>query len=276
CNQHNIAMRGHCLVWNEWNPDWVKNMSASERRTYFDSYIEEVVGRYQGKLQSWDIVNEPFWPGHRAPGGFRLGPWYDAFGPDYVRRAFERAALVDRTTKFVLNEAQTERDDELGLAVRRGLLKLVADLKNAGVKLDVVGLQGHLQPQYPHDPARFDEFLHALAGLGVDIYITEFDVCDDIYPDDAAARDLVVARTAQQFLETTLRHPAVKALITWELADNYSFYRGIYRAKNPTATRLPRPLPYDDKYQAKPLWGAMAQAFESARPADLSTNGRAR
>jgi endo-1,4-beta-xylanase len=276
CDQHKIAMRGHCLIWNEWNPEWVKNMSASERRMYFDSYIEEVVARYQGKLQSWDIVNEPFWPGHRAPGGFRLGPWYDAFGPDYVRRAFERAATVDRTTKFVLNEAQTERDDELGLAVRRGLLKLVADLKHAGVKLDVVGLQGHLQPQYPHDPGRFEEFLHALADLGVDIYITEFDVCDDIFPDDADARDAAVARTAQQFLELTLRHPAVKAVIAWELADNYSFYRGIYRAKNPTATRLPRPLPYDDKMQAKPLWGAIAQAFQSARRPDLSTNGRAR
>jgi endo-1,4-beta-xylanase len=276
CNQHKIDMRGHCLVWNEWNPDWVKNMSASERRMFFDSYIEEVAGRYSGKLQSWDIVNEPFWPGHRAPGGFRIGPWYDAFGPDYVRRAFERAALVDRTTKFVLNEAQTERDDELGLAVRRGLLKLVADLKNAGVKLDVVGLQGHLQPQYPHDPARFDEFLHALADLGVDIYITEFDVCDDVFPDDVEARDAAVAGTARQFLATTLRHPAVKMLITWELADNYSFYRGIYHAKNPTAARLPRPLPYDDKLQAKPLWGTIAQAFESARRPDLSTNGRAR
>jgi len=276
CHQHAIAMRGHCLVWNEWNPDWVKNMSASERRMYFDAYIEEVVARYQGKLQSWDIVNEPFWPGHRAPGGFRLGPWYDAFGPDYVRRAFERAALVDRTTKFVLNEAQTERDDELGLAVRRGLLKLVADLKHAGVKLDVVGLQGHLQPQYPHDPARFDEFLHALADLGVDIYITEFDVCDDVFPDDPDARDAAVARTAQQFLDMTLRHPAVKALIAWELADNYSFYRGIYRANNPTATRQPRPLPYDDRMQAKPLRGAIAQALQSARRADLSTNGQAR
>src|SRR6202140_5855254 len=194
CHQHAIALRGHCLVWNEWNPDWVKNMSASERRMYFDAYIEEVVARYQGKLQSWNIVNEPFWPGHRAPGGFRLGPWYDAFGPDYVRRAFERAALVDRTTKFVLNEAQTERDDELGLAVRRGLLKLVADLKNAGVRLDVVGLQGHLPPQYPHDPARFDDFLNELADLGVDIYITEFDVCDDVFPDDVEARDAAVAR----------------------------------------------------------------------------------
>jgi endo-1,4-beta-xylanase len=276
CDQHGIAMRGHCLIWNEWNPDWVKNLTTGERRIFFDSYIDEVVARYSGKLQSWDVVNEPFWPGHKAPGGFRLGPWYDAFGPDYVRRAFERAAAVDRNTKFVLNEAQTERDDELGLAVRRGLLKLVADLKNAGVKIDVVGLQGHLQPQYPHDPARFDEFVHALADLGVDIYITEFDVCDDVFPDDVTARDAVVARTAQQFLETTLRHPAVKALITWELADNYSFYRGIFRAKNPTAARLPRPLPYDDRMQAKPLWGAIAQAFENARRPDHSTNGQAR
>ncbi|MDB5610956.1 MAG: glycoside hydrolase [Bradyrhizobium sp.] len=276
CDQHKIAMRGHCLVWNEWNPEWVKNMSASERRMFFDSYIEEVVGRYAGKLQSWDIVNEPFWPGHKAPGGFRLGPWYDAFGTDYIRRAFERAAQVDRTTKFVLNEAQTERDDELGLAVRRGLLKLVADLKNAGVKLDVVGLQGHLQPQYPHDPARFSEFLHALADLGVDIYITEFDVRDDTFPDDAKARDAVVASTAQQFLEPTLRHPAVKALITWELADNYSFYRGMFRAKNPTATRLPRPLPYDDRLQQKPLWDVIAQNFENARRPGLTTNERSR
>jgi endo-1,4-beta-xylanase len=276
CDQHQIAMRGHCLIWNEWNPDWVKNLTTGERRIFFDSYIDEVVARYSGKLQSWDVVNEPFWPGHKAPGGFRLGPWYDAFGPDYVRRAFERAAAVDRNTKFVLNEAQTERDDELGLAVRRGLLKLVADLKNAGVKIDVVGLQGHLQPQYPHDPARFDEFVHALADLGVDIYITEFDVCDDVFPDDVTTRDAAVARTAQQFLETTLRHPAVKALITWELADNYSFYRGIYRAKNPTATRLPRPLPYDDRMQAKPLWGAIAQTFESARRPDHSTHGQAR
>lgn len=275
CNQHRIAMRGHCLIWNEWNPAWVKNMTSGERRAYFDSYIEEVVGRYIGKLQSWDVVNEPFWPGHNAPGGFRVGPWYEAFGPDYVRRAFERAARVDPHTKLVLNEAQTERDDALGLAVRGGLLKLVADLKQAGVKLDAVGLQGHLQPQYPHDPGRFNEFLHKLADLGVDIYITEFDVCDDVFPDDIGTRDAAVAQTAREFLEPTLRHPAVKALVTWELADNYSFYRGMARDKNPLSTRLPRPLPYDDQYKAKPLWGAIAQALESARRPDLTTKGQA-
>src|SRR5215469_10513233 len=276
CNQHRIAMRGHCLVWNEWNPDWVKNLTKAERQAYFDSYIEEVVARYIGKLQSWDVVNEPFWPGHNAPGSFRVGPWYDAFGTDYIRRAFERAAQVDPHTKLVLNEAQTERDDALGLAVRGGLLKLVADLKHAGVKLDAIGLQGHLQPQYPHDPGRFNEFLHQLADLGVDIYITEFDVCDDVFPDDIAARDAAVAQTARQFLEPTLRHPAVKALVTWELADNYSFYRSMAKSKNPLSARLPRPLPYDDQYKPKPLWAAMASALGNARRSALSTQGQGR
>jgi endo-1,4-beta-xylanase len=265
CNQHSIAMRGHCLIWNEWNPQWIKNLSASERRKYFDSYIEEVVARYIGKLQSWDVVNEPFWPGHKAPGGFRVGPWYDAFGTDYIQRAFERAAQVDRTTKFVLNEAQTERDDEVGLAVRSGLLKLVADLKNAGVKLDVVGLESHLQPKYPHDPARFEEFLHALGDLGVDIYITEFDVRDDTFPDDIEARDAAIAKTAQQYLETTLRHPAVKALIAWELSDKYTFYRSMPQYKTAAGTRLSRPLPFDDQMQPKPLTNVIAQAFEGAK-----------
>jgi endo-1,4-beta-xylanase len=265
CAHSKIPMRGHCLIWNEWVPGWIKAMSVAERRTFFDAYIDEVVHRFAGQLHSWDIVNEPFWPGHKAPGGFRLGPWYDAFGPDYVRRAFERAASADRRTPFVLNEAQTERDDDLGRTIRQGLLRLVSDLKNAGVRLDAVGLQGHLQPRYPHDPARFIDFVHALAEQHVDIYITEFDVRDDTFPDDVAARDAMVAETAEKFLSNVLRIPAVKAVITWELADNYSFYTYDARQKNPAATRLPRPLPFDDTMRPKPLWFAMARTFESVR-----------
>lgn len=265
CNSHKVPMRGHCLIWNEWVPAWVKAMSTTERRAYFDSYIDEVVTRYAGRLHSWDVVNEPFWPGHRAPGGFRVGPWYDAFGSDYIRRAFERVARADPKAKLVLNEAQTERDDALGLAVRAGLLKLVKELKNSGVKLDVVGLEGHLQPRYPHDPARFRDFLHELASLGVDIYITEFDVRDDTFANDIETRDSQIAEVAKSFLTNALSVPAVKTVITWELADNYSFYTGIAKHKDPNTTRLPRPLPYDSQFQRKPLWFTLANALQHGR-----------
>jgi endo-1,4-beta-xylanase len=265
CAENSIAMRGHCLIWNEWVPDWIKTMSAAERRAFFDGYVEEVVGRYAGKLQSFDIVNEPFWPGHNAPGGFRMGPWYDAFGQGYIRRAFERAGTVDRHTPFVLNEAQTERDDELGHAIRDGLLRLVADLKNAGVRLQAVGLESHLQPRYPHDPGRYLEFVHALAANGVDIYLSEFDVSDATFPDDVATRDAMVAETAEKFLRNVLSVPQVKAVITWELSDKYSFYTAAARQKDPATARLPRPLPYDDRMQPKPLWFALARSMQASR-----------
>jgi len=267
CASNRITMRGHCLIWNEWVPQWIRNMSVSERQAFFDGYIEELAVRYAGRLHSWDVVNEPFWPGHKAPGGYRLGPWYDAFGTGYVRRAFERVAMVDKKTRLVLNEAQTERDDELGRAVRSGLLRLVDELKDAGVPLHAVGLQGHLQPRYPHDPARFADFLHALAGRGVDIYITEFDVRDDTFPDDIPTRDAMIADTAEKFLTEALRVPAVKVVIAWELADNYSFYTDAAKKKDPLAQRLPRPLPFDAEMQKKPLWFAMARAFENAKKA---------
>ncbi len=267
CSDHRIALRGHCLIWNEWVPGWIKALTAQEREKFFDSYIEQVVGRYAGRLQSWDVVNEPFWPDHKAPGGFRLGPWYDTFGTDYVRRAYVRARAADPRTAFVLNEAQAERDDALGLAVRQGLLKLIDDLQHAGVSLQAIGLQAHLQPRYPHDHARFIDFVHQIAARKLDIYLTEFDVRDDTFPDDVQSRDAAVADTTRRFLGDLVTIPAVKMLITWQLADQYSFYRDIYRQKNPGSTRSPRPLPYDEQLQRKPMWYAMADSLAQAKRA---------
>jgi endo-1,4-beta-xylanase len=82
-----------------------------------------------------------------------------------------------------------------------------------------------------------------------------------------------VAKTAKQFLDPTLRHPAVKALICWQLSDKYSFWRGLAKDKS----WLARPLPYDDNLQPKALWHTVAQALENAGPRPSSgTAGRAR
>jgi endo-1,4-beta-xylanase len=256
-----LRLRGHTLIWNDNLPDWVSRLSGAELRRVFDEHLETVVPHYAGRLQSWDVVNEPFYLGRDHPGTFRLGPWFTAFGEDYIFRAFSRVAALDPATPLVLNEAWTERADRVGLAVRKSLLALVDRIRDKGLRLDAVGLQAHLQPEIAYDDAGFLDFLHALAARGVDIYLTEFDVNDSSFPDDIETRDRLVAARALAFLSTALREPAVKALVTWGLSDRYSWYRDPRIMLAQRAPHLPRPLPYDDALRPKLLRAAMVEAM---------------
>ena len=82
---HQIPLRGHTLVWNENAPQWLKGLSGHEIERVFDAHIEKVASRYAGRLHSWDVVNEPFWPLHDKPGGYRDGPWLDGDGGGLCR-----------------------------------------------------------------------------------------------------------------------------------------------------------------------------------------------
>jgi endo-1,4-beta-xylanase len=256
-------VHGHALAWNESRPDWLMKLSAAEMRKALDRHIDETVAHFKGRLPSWNVVNEPFWPGHGLPGDFRDGPWLRAFGPDYVARAFKRAQAADPEARLVLNEAMTEAWTEDGAKVRGGLLRLVDTLQDQGVRLDAVGLQGHLQPGRPYDDAGFADFLHQLAERKVDIWITELDVDDSAFPDDIAARDAAVATRYRDFLTAVLTVPAVKTVITWQLADSASWYVHMAEQDDPGALRLPRPLPFDAAFEPKPARDAMLETFRT-------------
>ena len=141
-----LRLRGNALIWNDWLPGWLDRLSKAEVGAMMDRHIDEVVGRYAGRVQSWDIVNEPFFPMHGQAGGYRKGRWLEAMGPDYIARAFRRAALADPKAELVLNEAFTEQTDEIGAAIRPLLHQEIARLK-AGRKL--LALEYEIQPQAP-------------------------------------------------------------------------------------------------------------------------------
>ena len=263
-SSNKLPLRAHTLFWDLANPEWVTKLSVAERRYEFDRVLDTIIPRYAGRIHSWELVNELFWPGYGEPGGFRRGAWYDALGKDYVDRAFARAAVLDPGARLVLNQDMTERDDEIGLAVRKSLLRVVDELKAKGRRLDVVGLQGHIDPSLPFDHGAFAAFLWQLAERKVSIAITELDVLDTTLPGDHARRDLEVGRHYRSFLDTALKVPAVDTVITWQLADSHSWYRSDwYRSVTPALPRdwLARPLPFDDRLERKSAWYEMAAAF---------------
>jgi endo-1,4-beta-xylanase len=152
----------------------------------------------------------------------------------------------------------------MGLAWRRNLLVCLKGLKQAKVPIQAVGLQAHLQPQIAFDPRAFDAFLSEIEALGLDIYISELDVNDESFPDDVAERDRKVAETYTRFLGVALKHPRVKRIVLWGMADPYSFYGPAYKQKHPGTTRTARPLLLDADFKRKPAWFAVAQALRDA------------
>lgn len=263
--QNGQQLRGHTLVWNDNAPKWLKRSSSNEITRVFDEHIDRVVGRYEGQLHSWDVVNEPFWPGHGKKHGYRTGPWFEAMGPSYVKRAFKRAERADPTTRLVLNEAQCERNDGVGRTIRAGMLRLIDELLDAGVALSAIGLQGHLQPKKPYSDQVFTDFLWKLYERGLNIYISEFDVEDSAYPFAHRSRDKLVAKRTHQFFTQVLKVPSVKAVICWQLSDRYSWYRSWALEDNPKTKRLPRPLPFDEKMRPKPAYDALLRAFRERK-----------
>ncbi|MEQ1576826.1 MAG: endo-1,4-beta-xylanase [Hyphomicrobium sp.] len=256
-------VRGHTLIWNDYLPEWISRLDAGEVERLLETHIETVIGRYRDRVCSWDVVNEPVAPWDRLPGKLRKGAFYSAMGENYIARSFAIARIAAPKAQLVLNEAQTESDDENGQTFRIALLALLKRLKDSGAPIDAVGLQCHLDSARPYDFPRFAAFVEEIAALGYEIAITELDVNDHAFPDDIEERDAKVAGMYRRFLAAVLPIKAVRTLTLWQMADHTSWVYYQNAAKTPEAARHPRPLIYDANFNRKPAWFALAQAFET-------------
>ncbi len=260
---HQQAVRGHTLIWNDAQPDWVKRLGPGEVEHLLETHIETVMERYRGRVASWDVVNEPIGPWDHQPGNLRTGPYYATFGEAYIAKSFEIARRIDPKAELVLNEAQTESNDENGATFRASLLALLKRLKDRGAPIDTIGLQSHIDTARPYDFARFADFVREIIALGYGVAITELDVNDRALDGAPKVRDPEIAKIYRDYLAAVLPITEIKTLTLWQLADHTSWLWYDAVAKGTTGTRLPRPLLYDQAFNKKPAWYAIADAFEA-------------
>lgn len=259
------AVHGHALLWHEANPAWLaRELNPRTAMEILTEHIDGVVGRYRGRVRSWDVVNEAVERNDQRPDGLRRSLWLEALGPYYIPLAFEAAHRADPSARLVFSDYGLEYDDESWMREKRGtMLELLYGWKRAGVPIHALGIQGHLLGDRP---AAFGSglrtFLRDVARLGLDVYVTELDVNDQKAPGSIQQRDEAVAGIYRAFLDAVLAEPAVKMVTTWGLTDRYTSKAGMF----PRADGAPvRPLPFDRDLARKPAWFAMADAFTGQR-----------
>ncbi|MBY8876381.1 endo-1,4-beta-xylanase [Actinacidiphila acidipaludis] len=245
---HGQLVRGHNLVWHSQLPSWVTDgdFSATELRDILHRHITAEVTHFKGRIWQWDVVNEAF----NEDGTLRDDVWLQKLGPGYIADAFRWAHEADPKAALYINDYNIEGVNAKSTA----LYDLVARLRKEGVPVQGVGIQGHLDVQYPapHDiadnMARFDK-------LGVQTAITEADVRITL---PASATDVEAQDEAYQtLLEGCLLTRRCTDFTVWGFTDKYSWVPGVFTGEGQANI-------FDENYQPKSAYTALAQDLRLA------------
>lgn len=183
--RNDLKLRGHNLCWHQQAPEWMFKDAAGKQVTKeillkrLKDHISTVVKRYKGVVYAWDVVNEAI--SDKKEEYLRNSLWYQICGEAYIAKTFEYAHAADPDALLFYNDY-----DEIDPVKREKIFKLVKGLKDAGVPIHGIGLQGHWAINEPSQ-GQLDSTLQRFIGLGLKIHITELDI--SVYPKEHEARE---------------------------------------------------------------------------------------
>lgn len=263
---------GHTLVWHNQTPKWVFQDEAGnpvdreKLLARMRDHIHTVVGRYKGRVNGWDVVNEAL----NEDGTLRETPWMKIIGEDYLAKAFEFAHEADPKAELYYNDYSLENAPK-----RDGAVELVRKLQAKGIPVAGIGSQDHVKMDWP-EPAQVEAMIEAFAKLGVKVMITELDI--DVLPAATAHRgaditlnvelqtklnpytnglpDSVQQALAKRYADlfaAYVKHRDVVSRVTfWGVTDGDSWLNTW-----PVRGRMSYPLLFDRNGQPKPAFEAV-------------------
>jgi endo-1,4-beta-xylanase len=252
--EHDMVVRYHTLVWHNQVGDWffldedgnrMVDETDPEKREEnkqlllerMKAHITEVVTRYKGRVDSWDVVNEVIDPGSDDPDGMRMSEWYQIAGKDFIAEAFKLVRELDPDSKLYINDYNSHQP-----AKRDYLYDLIVELMDEGVPIDGVGHQTHVSIEYP-PIHQITESIEMFAELGLDNQITEMDV-NVVHDTNDIPQELLIiqAHRYKELFDEFLRLSDVISNVTfWGIGDDHTWL-GTGSA----------PFVFDQDLQAKP------------------------
>ncbi len=222
---------GHTLVWHSQAPEYVNETTdPAKLRQYLEEHIRAVAGRYAGRIDGWDVLNEAL----NEDGSYRESIFYRLLGEQYILDAFRIAAEAAPNTELYYNDYNLNNPQK-----REGAVRIVNLLKQNGLRIDGVGMQGHYNLNGP-PIEEVEASIEAYAATGAKVMITELDLTALPNPWDLEGADV-----NQDFEGSEMMNPYAQGLpdsISTKLANRYADLFRLF-------------LKHDDAVSRVTLWG---------------------
>ncbi len=268
--EKNMFIVGHTLIWHSQIADWMNEVTDSaDMANHFKNHINNIVSRYKGKIDSWDVVNEAL----NEDGTLRESSFLKVMGNDYIDLAFKLASNADPKAELVYNDYNLWKPKK-----REGVVRLVKQLQANGTKIDGVGMQAHWSLDGP-SIEDIENSILAYSELGVKVMFTELDVTvlpnpwdlngaaveqnydkfegDPImnpYPESLPdSIQLKLAKRYEDIFNLFLKHKEKIGRVTfWGVNDGQSWLNGW-----PIKNRTNYPLLFDRNYKPKKAYNSV-------------------
>jgi len=252
CRENGIRLRGHCLMWHTQIGEWIYKdekgnlLPKEEMFRRMRDHIHTIVGRYKDIVYCWDVVNEAISDDRNATDPYRQSPMYQIAGDEFIAKAFQYAREADPNAQLFYNDYSC-----VDAHKRERIYNMVKKMKDAGVPIDGIGMQGHYNIYFPTE-GQLDSTIARFKEIVNHIHITELDIRANeemggglqFSQEGLAVSDSLKQHLADQYarvFRVFRKHKDVIDNVTfWNLSDRDSWLG----ARN-------YPLPFDTEYQPK-------------------------
>ena len=263
CRENGIKMRGHCLCWHSQFADWMftdKKGKPVKKEVFYErlrDHIHTVVNRYKDVVYAWDVVNEAmaddgrpfeFVDGKMVPASpYRQSRHFKLCGDEFIAKAFEFAREADPTGVLIYNDYSCVDNGK-----RERIYNMVKKMKEAGVPIDGIGMQGHYNIYFPEED-QLEKAINRFKEIVNTIHITELDLRTntesggqlmfsrgEAKPQAPYIGTLQEDQYARLFKIFRKHKDVIKNVTFWNLSDKDSWL-GVNN----------HPLPFDENFKAK-------------------------
>lgn len=184
CRRNGVKMRGHCLCWHEQFSNWMFTDSLGNEVTKevfyqrLRNHIHTVVGRYKDVVYAWDVLNEAIADGegnrlpddNGEPSPYRQSRLFKLCGEELVRKVFEFAHEADPDAKLFYNDYNAAVPSK-----RDRIYNMVKKMKDDGVPIDGIGMQGHYNAWWP-SAEDVEAAISKYSEIVDEVQVTELDI----------------------------------------------------------------------------------------------------
>lgn len=221
CRTNGIICKGHPLVWDDpasspdhWLPDDVEEIKKLSIQR-----VEEIIKRYSGRIDIWDVVNEPT---DLTRNKTKMNRLANKLGPiPYTVLHLQVARKANPQAILLVNDYRTDE----------AYFKILEQLKDESGQwlFDVVGIQSHMHGGV-WSATQIWRICERFAQLGLPLHFTETTILSgsregNRWGETNKEAEEKQAEATVRFYTLLFSHPAVQAITWWDFSDDGAWQR---------------------------------------------------